>query len=78
VDRISHLRPKKIRPIGRNVKANYFLMHVYDQERVRLEAERSEILKRITSIDERVKTIVTELGQLEHELKEKLLVKMSK
>lgn len=65
------LRPRVIKPVTRDTKASYFQMHVYDQERVRLEAERAEMLKRLSLIEERVGFIGSELQKLGHILQEK-------
>lgn len=65
------LRPRAIKPVTRDSKATYFQMHVYDQERVRLEAERAEMLKRLNIIEERVKFIGSELVKLGKILQEK-------
>ncbi|MHB8124454.1 MAG: hypothetical protein ACYDEJ_02215 [Desulfitobacteriaceae bacterium] len=63
--KIPQLRPKVIRPPTRGNKATYFQMHIYDQESKRLESERSEILKRLSLIEERLKVIKGELHILE-------------
>lgn len=63
---------RKIRPVMRDNKASYYQMHVYDQERQRLEAERAELLKRMDLIGERVQVLRIELQKLEKTLKEKL------
>lgn len=65
------LRPRMIRPRIRDYEPSYFQMHVYDQEIHRLEGERSEISKRVKSIEERVITLKQELRKLENVLKEK-------
>jgi len=66
------LRPKLIRPAIRDHTPSFFLMHVYDQELHRLEAEQAEIAKRITVIEERVKVVQMELQKLERTLKKRV------
>lgn len=68
--KIPALRPRVIRPPTQGAKANYFQMHVYDQERQRLEAERKELHKRLDLIDNRVQVIKEELQKLERVLKQ--------
>lgn len=63
--KIPQLRPKNHRPPTRGSKATYFQMHIFDQESKRLESEKSEILKRISLIEERLKVIKGELHKLE-------------
>jgi len=65
------LRPRMIRPMTRDYKPSYFQMHVYDQELQRLDAERSEISKRVNAIEGRVSTLKQELEKLENVLKGK-------
>ncbi len=67
--KIPQLRPKVIRPPTRGSKATYFQMHIFDQECKRLESEKSEILKRLSLIEERVKFIKGELHRLEQTIK---------
>lgn len=69
--KIPHLRPRVIRAVTRSSQPNYFQMHVFDQERIRLEAEKGEILKRLTLIEERVQMIGKELVKLEDVLKQR-------
>ncbi|MHB1651525.1 MAG: hypothetical protein ACYCVD_03490 [Desulfitobacteriaceae bacterium] len=75
--RIPPLRPKAIRPPTRGTKANYFQMHVYDQERQRLEAERDELHKRLDMIEERVQFIQEELQKLQRILKQGVSLKIN-
>jgi hypothetical protein len=63
--KIPQFRPINIRPPTRGCKATYFQMHIYDQESKRLDSERSEILKRLSLIEERLKVIKGELHKLE-------------
>ena len=67
--KIPSLRPRLSRPVIRAAKATYFQMHVYDQERARLEAERGEIAKRLEIIQSRLRFISNELEKLEDALK---------
>lgn len=54
--KIPHLRPRVIRAVTRSSQPNYFQMHVFDQERLRLEAEKvlqemeEEISERLRSL----------------------------
>jgi len=66
------LRPKLIRPAIRDHKPSFFQMHVYDQELHRLEAEQTEIAKRVSVIEERVKVVQGELQKLERTLKKRV------
>lgn len=68
--KMPHLRPRAIRPPTQGAKANYFQMHVFDQERIRLEAERGELHKRLGLIENRVCIIKEELQKLERILKQ--------
>ena len=67
--KIPPLRPRLTRAVTRASKATYFQMHVYDQERIRLEAERGEITKRLEIIQGRLHFISNELEKLEDALK---------
>ncbi len=67
------LRPKLIRPTMRDHKPSYFQMHVYDQELQRLTAERAEIAKRVSIIEERVQVVQGELHKLEQMLKRSVI-----
>lgn len=64
------IRPKQIRPMTRDHKPSYFQMHIYNQELTRLEAEHTELSKRINLIVERVQIIKDELMKIERALKE--------
>jgi len=63
------LRPKLIRPPVRDHAPSFFQMHIYDQELHRLEAEQTEIAKRIAVIEERVQVVQMELKKLDRTLK---------
>jgi len=63
------LRPKLIRPPIRDHAPSFFQMHIYDQELHRLEAEQTEIAKRIAVIEERVQVVQMELKKLDRTLK---------
>ncbi|WP_407312190.1 hypothetical protein [Desulfosporosinus sp. SB140] len=57
----------------RDHKPSYFQMHVYDQELQRLTAERAEIAKRVSIIEERVQVVQGELHKLEQMLKRSVI-----
>ena len=63
------LRPKLIRPPIRDHAPSFFQMHIYDQELHRLEAEQTEIAKRIAVIEERVQVVQMELKKLDRSLR---------
>lgn len=66
------LRPKLIRPPIRDHAPSFFQMHVFDQELHRLEAERVEIAKRISVIENRVQVVHRELKKLDRTLKKRV------
>ena len=72
------LRPKLIRPPIRDHAPSFFQMHVYDQELHRLEAERAEIAKRVSVIENRVQVVHRELQKLDRILKKRLIDRRTK
>ncbi len=67
--KLPQLRPNVIRPLTRGSKSRFFQMHIYDVECKRLDSERSEILKRLSLVEERVKFVKGELHWLKKNMK---------
>jgi len=63
---------RKLRPVARDTRPNYYQMHIYDKEKERLQTEQAELLKRLNIIEERVKVIQAELQRLGNVLNRKL------
>jgi len=63
---------RKLRPVARDTRPNYYQMHIYDKEKSRLETEQAELLKRLNVIEERVKVIKAELQRIGNRLSRKL------